>query len=219
MRNLFRIALTPIAFILKWVGTVGLRLTLRRIEDTRLFGIPVASIARDHGHEIDRMRVALKLIRNHDPKRLDQMRKDFDVILIGPLQGRKGKLYHNPVVCQVDLEYARTASVREIALAVVHEAEHARRVDSIRYHETEGRLAEERRCLEAELAFATRLPSSHTLTKAIRDRFSLLEQHYSDAAVHDSEMAILRGQGVPEWFLRLTEREHSPKTPGSTGAA
>ncbi len=103
------------------------------------------------------------------------------------------------------MDYALRHGTLDLAMMIVHEATHARlwRI-GCRYDEP-NRERVERICVDAEIAFAAKVPGSE---EAVARSRQLLETQWWTHAEHvNRSRRELRALGCPEWLIRLLSRE------------
>jgi hypothetical protein len=179
---------------LAWVSA---RLMPRR----RAFGIEMVDFTATEQSDdyFDRLTSALAVVEKYDPTRLERIRRDLG--RIGTVRGG-GELYDHglrtyfatgPLVLQ--------RSPERNALAIVHEATHARlrRRGIVTTRENQERI--ERLCVAQEVSFAARLPDPETLSSEAMGKLSTPWWSESDMGRRHEEQ--MRGFGVPEWLIRL----------------
>jgi len=143
---------------------------------------------------------ALALIQQFDARRHRRLTRDVRRILVyeWPLTLGSGGLYsHRLRMIQLNAtvlrEYGSGAWV-SAALALVHEATHARIQLTSREYATRperDRIREERACTNAELDFVRRLPDPALLEAAVLEKFTGLDEGYSDAERAKRSFAVI----------------------------
>lgn len=139
---------------------------------------------------------ALRLVQNYEPLVLSEARRDIRLILVTAAPG--GEYLEHVRMCRLSLGYTSRASALKLAMMFVHEACHAKIAqEGVRYT-ADNRENIERRCVDAEIAFAQRVPNS---AEAIAGaRASLLSEWWDVGKHSDSMIATLRQRGVPRWI-------------------
>jgi hypothetical protein len=149
-----------------------------------------------------KVRRALQLIERYEPRRLGRVRRD--IAIIAGMAG--GPHHYERIVRMIALSWPGVlrGTPSQTAMAIVHEATHARVDDrGIPYEEDlRGRI--EGICVRQEAAFARLLPAGDGLADAV---VKMLEQPWwtPDRLVRGRETA-LRADGIPEWLVRIAVR-------------
>lgn len=182
---------------LVWMGTRLLpRQVVEGVEITTLTGDERAAV------QMSRLAEALRLVRRYDPTRFNRLTKQLRRIAI---VSRGGELYdHGLSTYMADLGVAATRSIPELALAIVHEATHARlRCRGVQT--TASNVARvERICVEQEMAFARLLPDSATLVEWAEGK--LLRSWWGDEELRLRRDQLSATFGFPKWLLGLRSR-------------
>src|SRR5688500_12391223 len=121
-------------------------------------GIADASSSAFASMPLNKVKAALRIIAQYDPRRWRRLRNDVSRIVILDLSGAHGGHIAGSRSCIVSRQRLARDTPALIALTIVHEATH-RRIDraGIRYWpDLQSRI--ERRCVAEELAFAEKLP-------------------------------------------------------------
>ena len=150
----------------------------------------------------EKIQQALDLIGRYDKRRLERMKRNVKAIALGlPAYN-----YYASSVAAVLLsaEWFPTASAKNIAGVLVHEATHARLDQAGHRTYAENRERHEKICIAEQLAFARRLPNSEALVNAI---LRVAEHSWWDEAGRRTlvEQAV-EGHGLPDWLKRLLVR-------------
>jgi hypothetical protein len=152
---------------------------------------------------------ALRLIAAVDPNRYRRIHKHVVRMLFTSTPG--GHYLPRLRTCRLGSDYARRSATVDLAMMIVHEATHARLWDlGYRYNES-ARERIERICVNAEVAFASRIPGAENSVarakKYLDNPWWTTEQHVRRSADE------LRALGCPSWVLRLLgiPREHEPR--------
>lgn len=147
---------------------------------------------------------AIDLIAEYDAKSLLRLQRHLKHILFTLASG--GQYLPRIEICRISTAYALRTSTLELSMMIVHESTHARlwRI-GCRYSENEREYIE-RKCVEAEIAFASRVPGSND---AIEQAKTLLAtQWWTHEAIAQSTSEVLRKLGCPRWVIRLLRVEH-----------
>lgn len=162
----------------------------------------VVCVAHSTGDPADvfaRVEDALQLIAKHGPRFSARLRRDVKRLLFADVSG--GTYLAGLRTCLIGIGFARRVSSLDLAMMIVHEAAHARLSRAGFRYRGERRERIERICVEAELAFAERVPGSEA---AIAKVCGLLAtewwttEHVTDATVDE-----LVEQGVPKWLVAI----------------
>lgn len=139
---------------------------------------------------VARVREALDIVAQYDPERYRVLKEHLHRVVVWNLGSGQAAYHMSLDHCEINTDFVDAASTRaeQIALALVHEATHARL-----HHEsktfTEGDDAhQERICIAEELGFARNLPESEFRTDAI----ALLEKRLGFPLWYWSPAARLR---------------------------
>jgi hypothetical protein len=189
------------------------RLSLRFAESRLVdgFWVGVSNVSDQSAAVIlERVEDALRMIRTHDPRRYQRVRRDLDRIWVRvQIAGNRG-LYNSALrACELDLRYLIRSEVQptDIASTIVHEATHAR-LYRLGYPESL-RVRIEAACRRQEQAFSERLPPLQG--ERVRERLQRMDgvtaEFWSDATFRrDYEVGVretLRYVGIPRWSLPL----------------
>jgi hypothetical protein len=166
-----------------------------------IFGIEVVlfSPVKDPEERLTRISEALELIRMHSPRRFARVKRDLKRIA---LVARGGEIYDPGFrTYTVDLSVLARRSTEEAALAIVHEATHARlwNCNILTTPRNEARI--EALCVSEEIDFASRLPHGAVLIEHARAK--LEKPWWGDstrAERMEDQLASLR---VPKWMVAI----------------
>jgi hypothetical protein len=162
------------------------------------FDVRVAGSVSDAHLVLARLREALSLIERYDRPTLEAARARLRWILL--TDSRDGEYIASIRTCRLNRGYVELASTLSLAMMIVHEACHAR-IDQggLRYlRENRGKI--ERECVEAEVAFAQRVPNSEDAV--VKARASLSSEWWDIEKHAASTISSLQERGVPAWFAR-----------------
>jgi len=122
-----------------------------------------------------RIEEALRLIKVHDPRRYDRLRKDLTRIWVRLVPGALARYVPVLETCEVDERFvlAETSSPELIAAAIVHEATHARLWRRGIGYDEGLRARVEAACFRRELAFAAKLPNAERVRELARDALTI----------------------------------------------
>ncbi len=142
---------------------------------------------------------ALRLIAINDPNRYARLKRDLRRVLFTFSSG--GQYLPRLDTCRIGIQYATRSSALELAMMIVHEATHARLWRAGCQYDGGTRERVERICVDAEIAFASRI---HGAEHAIARTRQLLETRWWTHEAHVQRSAEeLRALGCPQWFVRL----------------
>lgn len=166
----------------------------------------------DHADAFDRLTRALALLKHYAPRRYGRMRRDMRRIA---LAAKGGELYdHDIRTYLVDTRVLMRRSVEEIAMAIVHEATHAR-LRSRGVEVTAGnRTRIEWLCVSEEIDFAGRLPAHDHLVEHARRK--LQEPWWSDDERERRIEDQLDALGLPRWLIRIRRGLHRGSASSAT---
>jgi hypothetical protein len=143
---------------------LNLRFGLIGADRASLFDMRVAIVASDVGGDaagaLERLRAALSLMRDSDPRRFRRFRDDVHTIVICASRGPAAGFIPRASLCFVDAGFLLKASAGGLAVVLVHEGAHARidRAGVPPFPDLRSRF--ERRCIIEELAFMHRLAAT-----------------------------------------------------------
>ena len=179
----------------------------------RIDGLWVGCWVRDDkspSDALDRVEEALGLIKLHDRRRYDRLRRDLDRIWVNLLPGNLGEFNHTLRMCVLDERFVLAEATRpeQIASTIVHEATHARLMRCGIGYEEALRARVEAVCFHRQRAFAARLPAGEQVRDEAERRLTgyppafwtdegLDDRHNRDGA------EALRYLGVPEFLIRF----------------
>jgi hypothetical protein len=147
----------------------------------------------------ERAAEALRLIATVDPNRYGRIRQDIKWILFTSSSG--GRYLPRFEGCLIGIDYTRRHDALDLAMAIVHEAMHARLWRAGCRYDEANRERVERICVDAEIAFASKVPGSE---EAVARSRQLLGTQWWTHAEHVSRSRWeLRALGCPEWLTRL----------------
>ena len=155
-----------------------------------------------------RIEEALRLIKVHDPRRYDRLRKDLTRIWVRLVPGAVARYVPPIETCELDERFvlAETSSPDLIAAAIVHEATHARLWRRGIGYDEMLRARVEAACFRRELAFAARLPNGERVREEARDALGMSPATWTDDAERDRDVdgsaEVLHHLGAPNWLVR-----------------
>jgi hypothetical protein len=150
---------------------------------------------------LEKLRAALCLILDADPKRLARARLDVRFILLGNLHVTAAKWSIPFKACIMDVATLVRTPTPLVSVMLVHEFTHARLWHAgIRI----GRGVPERvekACIKQELHFVARLPSGEEFLEPLNKRLSTVAS--TIAGKHSRNIEFLRREGLPQWVALL----------------
>jgi len=164
------------ALILSSIGRTTFALLARRRPRTVISGIEVVQLEGEERETMSlfgKIQDALDLISRVDPVRFSRIRKDMRrVYIMGELTVAGRKFVGSSPVgldgCFVDLAFLRAATVRSVAVLLVHEATHVR-IDHSRVKQHPRMIDRiERVCRAAEISFARKLDDDEFMAWLLR---------------------------------------------------
>lgn len=172
-------------------------------------GIVVGTLAQSEDHQkiiFERVEKALLLIQAYDTIRFGQIRRHVESIFVFGDPSANGYWHQKLRMCELEETFVRgeSSSIAAIASAIVHETTHARLMHLGFGYEEPKRLRIEQICLDAERAFARRLPDGEELLNQLEDSKSYYsEDCFSDAGRREATLNALSTLNVPKWVIRL----------------
>lgn len=185
------------------IVSITLRVRLSRKTRVEGFTIHVANYLDDPGEFIERVAASLRLIRSIEPRRYQRIARDLQTLLISDLGVSSYSFITN--VCTLDQRLVRTKSAGTLALAIIHEATHARLYHNgiVTWRRIQGRV--ERACIHEEIEFTKRLAAAGwhgtaemipALQGASNDP-SLMERRLFEARA-----SAMEASSLPRWLVR-----------------
>jgi hypothetical protein len=168
-------------------------------------GIEVVCIAetQDLASVINCLSDAFELIAVRDPLRFHRLRKDVKRVLVVDAGGPE---YINSIdACLLSATVIENATKVELALAIVHEAAHARlwRAGIGRSLAQRDRL--ERACINSERRFAEKLDGDdRVVARTIVNEKLAGPKWWTRETLVDRRIAELTNLGLPKWLIRLS---------------
>jgi hypothetical protein len=184
------VVLAPVRMALEWI-------TMRLVEKRVVRGVLVADMRLDDSSPgaYETVIEVIELIHRHDPARVRRMARDVRYVAVTRTVGTGGEYRERSRSILLN-ESAVARQPREaVAMTVVHEATQARlcRMGVGRFPDL-GRI--ERTCVEAEIAFARKLPDPERLIDAAGRK---LASRYWEQPRHEAFEKYLEGLGYPRW--------------------
>jgi hypothetical protein len=154
-----------------------------------------------------RVEEALRLIKTHDRRRYDRLRKDLTRVWVRLVPGALARYVPNMEACELDERFvlAEASSPELIAAAIVHEATHARLWRCGIGYDEELRARVEAACFRRELAFAAKLPNGERVHEQARDALAIPPATWTDTAERDRNVdgstEVLHHLGAPNGLV------------------
>jgi hypothetical protein len=199
IQDILRSLVSPLGKVLRYASLlVG--------ERQRAYGFEVVNLAPSHLSDalFGRIKSALALVEEHDPKFFARMQRDLRRIIIAPEGGSEGSYWASLRASVIDARHLMRDPVESVAMTLVHEATHARlqRAGIPDLPSLRSRI--EAVCLRAEIALGSKLPGTDELVAEAKRAH---ETEWWDAASRGIRRdRHLRALGVPEWLVRLRAR-------------
>lgn len=168
--------------------------------------IDLRSETRDFGSYCEGVRAALDLISTRQPWRLPRILRNVRRILIVETAG--AEFWPALKACVLYPQLISRGEV-ETALAIAHEATHARLMAIGFGYNRNMRTRIEGICVRQEIALAEQLPESVELIDKLRNQ--LATPWWSDSDLFQRKVEILRRSNAPEWLINVLEMLFSPK--------
>lgn len=149
---------------------------------------------------------ALEIIAQHQPWRLDRMRRDLRYILIVKQPG--ATYWHDLRACVLPLRSFNSTDTEKIALSIVHEATHARiRSYGIPYDPAD--LARvERMCVNEEVSLVHFFADGSE--RAARLLSNLEVPWWTPEDMRNRKIRAMEMNNAPPWLVRLLMWFHPP---------
>lgn len=145
---------------------------------------------------------ALRLIATTDPNRYRRIRRDVERLLFTSASG--GQYLPRLRTCRIGIDYATRSTTLDLAMMIVHEATHARLWALGCRYEEGVREKVERICVNAEVAFASRIAGAES--SVARSQELLKSKWWIPEEISRENLDSLRTHGCPEWLVRLLEK-------------
>lgn len=193
------------------------RWSFRRAEKQEVHGIRFGILWPDDDERTrvyPKVAAALRLIAEHDPRRMERLRCLVSGIYIDSDVGPLGRWYRRIRLIQLKRSYigADETTAGHLAATIVHEGAHAwleSRGFTYREHE---RVQVERICVRNEVAFLRRVPGEGDQVEHARRRMNPDPARYTDAGFREANRGNLRELGVPPWLIRVLDGIHTLRT-------
>ncbi len=142
---------------------------------------------------------ALGLIADRDPADYRRIRRHVSRILFMSVSG--GLYVPRLRTCVISIDYAKRSTALDVAMMIVHEATHARLWSLGCRYTRSAQDWEERTCVKAEIAFASKI--SDSAQSIARTQNLLSEPWWTDDAKYLRSADELGRLGCPPWLTRL----------------
>ena len=170
--------------------TLAVRIRLWLSAGKQVDGIWIGAYsARDFSSALSRVEQALRLIKQHDRPRYNQIARDLDRVWVRLLPLGIGHFDYSLRACLLDERFvlAETTEPEFIAAAIVHEAAHARLWRCGIGYDEATRTRVESICIRRELAFASKLPNGEDVrdwAKSALDRpLDLMDSDFKEPLI------------------------------------
>jgi len=191
----------------KWVASemaaTPYRLLVHLSERKNFFGIEVVNFttdADDPALYFAKVKSALELIAVHQPKRLQRIRRDLKFIVVYKQAGASYWPFLR--ACALTPRALTTSDAEEVALAIVHEATHARICALGIDYDVERRARIERLCVNEEISLAHHLVAGSQ--RAERLGLELKKPWWSDEDLRKykiKRMEMNLPPRIARWFI------------------
>ena len=170
--------------------------TKRRLVDFEVFMAP-----ENEDELFSRLAAAIDLIERYDPRLRQEIATNLRRVLITSASG--AHYLRRLKACRLGAQTVLRASNLSLAMTIVHEATHARLERELSSYSPENRERVERACVEAEIAFAERVPGSESEIANVREL--LATRWWEPATVRNDTLKEIERLGIPHWIRRLLE--------------
>jgi hypothetical protein len=190
------------------VDRLELRMSTGRVVD----GLWIGTFEAEEGPILERVEQALQVIKTHDPRRYDRLRRDLSRIWVRLLTGDRGCFNATLRACELDSRFVLDSNTTpvELAATIVHESAHARIEQCGIAYRRELRHRIEAACRRQEIAFANRLPDGVVIRERADEWLATPSEFWSDDAFEeryvDGTLSTLRYLGVPVWLLPILRK-------------
>lgn len=184
------------------VREAALRIGLLAFSKTRIEGFDVVDWAGLEGSFstcVHRLKTALQLIREKDPRRFKRVQRDVRRFLVAETSGEE--FLPSIRACLITITTLKSRTTEEIAMTIVHEATHARFHSRGIDYSYRRRARIEEACVASEVAFSSLLPNGKPL--AIQARAKLDRQWWTRENELTRRLQDLELLGWPSWYRHL----------------
>lgn len=149
----------------------------------------------DPRREMEKVRNALAMIDQHDPRIIRRMARDVRYLLVSSTAGTAGEYWEHVRSIVLDQAVIGRQLESAIAMTIVHEAMHARlwRMGVGRFPDR-GRI--EGVCVAAEIRFAEKVPGTEAQVEGAHRK---LASRYWEKSRGDAIVSYLDRLGLPRW--------------------
>jgi len=203
IRNLVRWFLWPIKVL-------AMRAAVATSDKRQICGFEVANLRSSKADVFEEeLRAAFRVIESIDLVLFRGIRRRLRRIVIA--DGEVGYFSPDVIGAVIGAAYFERCTAEEIALVIIHEATHAR-LWSRGIRTTAARRARiEKICIDAEIAFAKKLPDAQTVIAAIWEKSA---NPWWTNEIHGERLAsVVSSRGEQNWVTRIVK-----KLPRWTGA-
>ncbi len=146
---------------------------------------------------------ALHLIQNHAPKYHARVQKFIPNILIFGAHAYKAVYISDLKLCDISRQFAllEDTSASHLAMTLVHEATHGYLGSKGITYEAPRRGQIERICIQAEIAFARKLPDPGELLADAESTLSIDSKYWTDDAFFERDVKALENSSLPRWLV------------------
>jgi hypothetical protein len=189
--------------LLRPLWDLVMRATVATSDKTRVYGFEVANLrSAETDVFAEKLQAAFQVIEVTDPALFRGVRRRLQRIIIA--DGEVG--YYHPRMrgAVIGAAYFERCSAEDIALVIVHEATHAR-IWSRGIRTTATRRARiEEICIDAEIAFAEKLPNARTVIAGIRKKSA--RPWWTDEILGERLASLVPRGGERNWLARMVKR-------------
>jgi hypothetical protein len=158
-----------------------------------------ASDRAEEDSAFPRVMRALELLSKHDPKRYMRMQRDLDRIIVFTAAGPE--YWPELNACILNRRLVDQESAIGLAVAIVHEATHARLWQGGHRYRKDMRARVEKICTRAEVSFLRTMPGTEELRALVIKRGE--SGWWTEEAMTERYTRKLKSVGAPIWFIRL----------------
>ena len=175
-----------------------------RVGKLEIFDLSSATVASDD--HFDTIRHALELIQIHQPVRFTRILRDVRRIIVADVLG--AEFWPHMGACALSAELLGSGSL-SVALALVHEATHARLHAARIPYDASSRERIERICIRQEIIFAQQFPDNASLVDDIRRQLD--RPWWSDSDLFERRLYLLKSAGASSRVLRCIRAIFAPR--------
>jgi hypothetical protein len=187
----------------RWVTRRRMRGAVVRLQTVPIYCEHVPEHERSAA--IDRVAKALDLIHSFDRRRSERLERDRVGILLAPGYGQH-TYSEGANIIDLDLRLVMHNSTESLAIAIVHEATHARFGLAGVHYGSGNAMRMERRCVEEEIAFVRRLPytsEAEYADWAEKKRARLAHPWWTRRGRLRALARAFEAEGAPQWMIRI----------------